>query len=249
MSDARHTLLLRLAGPMQAWGVQSRFAVREAGTEPSKSGVLGLVAAAMGRSRTDGIDDLAALRFGVRVDREGVPSRDYHTAGQAMLNRRGKSVGYYRAKGRIESSDVIPTERFYLADACFTVGLEAEGSEGLALLDRAYRFLCDPCWPLFLGRRAFPPSLPVALPVGEALQPKPLLPALVAAPFSSRGRTSEREVRLIVPPDVAGPEAQTRLAGPDQPQAFGPRTFATRTVAVLYRQRPTASVQEGRDQS
>ena len=38
-------LLLRLSGPMQSWGVQSRFTVRDTGLEPSKSGVVGLIAA------------------------------------------------------------------------------------------------------------------------------------------------------------------------------------------------------------
>ena len=40
-------LLLRLAGPMQAWGTQSRFTVRDTGLEPSKSGVIGLLCAAL----------------------------------------------------------------------------------------------------------------------------------------------------------------------------------------------------------
>jgi CRISPR system Cascade subunit CasD len=36
-------LLLRLAGPMQAWGTQSRFVNRDTELEPSKSGVIGLL--------------------------------------------------------------------------------------------------------------------------------------------------------------------------------------------------------------
>ena len=36
-----NTLLLRLAGPMQSWGTQSRFFTRDTGLEPSKSGVIG----------------------------------------------------------------------------------------------------------------------------------------------------------------------------------------------------------------
>ncbi|MGH9945529.1 MAG: type I-E CRISPR-associated protein Cas5/CasD, partial [Pyrinomonadaceae bacterium] len=87
------TLLLRLAGPMQSWGAQSRFREREAGREPSKSGVVGLLCAALGKPRDEGNGDdgngdkfpalarLAALRMGVRVDREGALLRDYHTAG------------------------------------------------------------------------------------------------------------------------------------------------------------------------
>ena len=46
------TLLLRLAGPMQSWGLESRFDQRDTGREPSKSGVLGLICAALGKPRT-----------------------------------------------------------------------------------------------------------------------------------------------------------------------------------------------------
>ncbi|MCC6313005.1 MAG: type I-E CRISPR-associated protein Cas5/CasD, partial [Thermomicrobiales bacterium] len=74
-----HTLLLRLAGPMQAWGTQSRFTERDTGLEPSKSGVIGLLCAALGRERTDPVDDLAALTMAVRVDIEGVVRRDFQT--------------------------------------------------------------------------------------------------------------------------------------------------------------------------
>ena len=65
------TLLLRLAGPLQAWGYDSKFETRRTGREPSKSGVIGLLAAALGRKRDESIEDLRELRFGFRVDREG----------------------------------------------------------------------------------------------------------------------------------------------------------------------------------
>ena len=75
-------LLLRLAGPMQSWGTQSRFTVRDTGLEPSKSGVVGLLCSAMGSPRDDEatVLRLAQCRMGVRVDREGILSRDFHTA-------------------------------------------------------------------------------------------------------------------------------------------------------------------------
>ena len=76
------TLLLRLAAPMQAWGSDSRFEVRRTGREPTKSGVIGLLAAALGRSRADSVADLCRLRLGVRVDQEGRLLRDFHTAHQ-----------------------------------------------------------------------------------------------------------------------------------------------------------------------
>ena len=75
-------LLLRLAGPMQSWGIQSRFSVRDTGLEPSRSGVVGLLCCALGRSRDEPLDEFLPdkLAMGVRVDREGRMARDWHTA-------------------------------------------------------------------------------------------------------------------------------------------------------------------------
>ena len=142
-------LLLRLAGPMQSWGVQSRFTVRDTGLEPSKSGVVGLMCAALGRPRTEPIDDLAELAMGVRADQEGTLQRDYHTAGRE---------GILRASGKVERTTLVVSNRYYLADARFLVGLE---SDDLTLLRRLHVALRDPHWFLYLGRKAFVPGEPV----------------------------------------------------------------------------------------
>ena len=67
------TLLLRLAAPLQAWGADSKFETRKTGREPTKSGVIGLLAAALGlrRDESEALTRLTGLRFGVRVEREG----------------------------------------------------------------------------------------------------------------------------------------------------------------------------------
>ena len=76
------TLLLRLAAPLQAWGADSKFETRKTNREPTKSGVIGLLAAALGlrRDESEGLARLTGLRFGVRVEREGQLLVDYHTA-------------------------------------------------------------------------------------------------------------------------------------------------------------------------
>src|ERR1035437_2121086 len=79
------TLLIRLQGSMQSWGTTSRFDERDTQLEPSKSGVLGLICAALGRDRKEPLADLATLHMGVRVDREGTPMRDYQTATGVLL--------------------------------------------------------------------------------------------------------------------------------------------------------------------
>ena len=148
------TLLLRLAGPMQSWGTDSKFDVRRTQREPSKSGVIGLVAAALGISRQDRktLATLACLRFGVRVDREGTLLRDYHAA-------------------HPEKGSAYVTNRYYLADAVFVAGLESEDG---ALLERMGEALVSPAFPLYLGRRSCPPTGRIFL----GISPKPLEEAL-----------------------------------------------------------------------
>ena len=151
-------LLLRLAGPMQAWGVRSRFTVRSTELAPTKSGVIGMLAAAVGRRRTDPIEDLIKLRFGVRKDQPGTVIRDFHTA--RTLDGR---------------SSMPLSNRYYLADAVFLAGIE--GDE--ALLEGIDEALRHPAFPLYLGRRSCPPTHPVSLGLREAA----LLDALRAEPW------------------------------------------------------------------
>lgn len=153
-------LLLRLAGPMQSWGTQSRFTHRDTDLEPSKSGVIGLLCAAMGKPRDDvtAIKELAGLMMGVRVDRQGTLKRDYHTAGGTHL----KDDQYGVAIANGGSPRTVTSDRFYLADACFLVALKGE----LSLLEKSQKALANPFWQLFLGRKAFVPGLPVYLANG-----------------------------------------------------------------------------------
>lgn len=79
------TVGIRLEAAMQAWPLQRRGRRRDSHTRPTKSGVVGLVANALGRDFADPIDDLAALRFGVRVDRAGSLETDFHTTGGGQM--------------------------------------------------------------------------------------------------------------------------------------------------------------------
>ena len=147
------TLLLRLSGPMQSWGTQSKFDVRDTGLEPSKSGVIGLLCAALGRPRQASVGDLTALDMGVRIDRQGVLHKDFHTAGKD---------GYYKISGSVERKNLIVSTRYYLSDAVFLVGLEGDSG----LLQTLHDALRNPVWTLYLGRKAYVPGVPVWLPDG-----------------------------------------------------------------------------------
>ncbi len=146
------TLLLRLAAPLQSWGCGSKFNILNTGREPTKSGVIGMIAAAMGIQRNDDpkkLEPLSRLRYGVRVEREGKLLKDFHM------------VHEYK-NGEISNSHI--TERYYLSDAVFLAALEADSTE---YLEEIVRALNNPVYPLFLGRRSCPVTLPVVIDICE----------------------------------------------------------------------------------
>jgi CRISPR system Cascade subunit CasD len=205
-----NTLLLRLVGPMQSWGVQSRFTVRDTGLEPSKSGVVGLLCAALGRPRHEPLDDLAALTMGVRVDREGTMARDFHTA-----------MNILTAGGKLKATE--PSNRYYLADARFLVGLSGDD---LTLLTRLHAALRDPHWPLYLGRKAFVPGQPVWLEDGVC-EDTTLLDALKTHSWLGCDPKRKPDPVRFVLEDENGEAVRS-----DQPLSFAERRFAPRRVTT-----------------
>lgn len=148
---------------MQSWGTASRFEIRDTQLEPSKSGVVGLVAAALGVARDDrgGIARLAAMPMAVRVDRQGVVRTDFQTAGGGAWPGR-KRYGVYKAEGGA-SSDATLSRRHYLAGASFLVGLGGDG----ALAEEIDGALRDPRFPLWLGRKGYALSRLIAEGIAE----------------------------------------------------------------------------------
>ncbi|WP_035759189.1 type I-E CRISPR-associated protein Cas5/CasD [Granulicoccus phenolivorans] len=207
-------LLLRLAGPLQSWGAASRFTRRATEAMPTKSGILGLLAAAQGRRRTDPIEDLVGLRLAVRCDQKGPLLRDFHTAHHGVS---GVSMPL--------------SERFYWTDSVFVAAIE--GPSGL--IDGLAEALADPAFPLYLGRRSCVPEGRVVLTVDHedtaeaALRTTPWQAGKVA-----RRRARRQEVlRVPVQADVgvfSGLSPRRQLQ--DIPVSFSPerREYATRDV-------------------
>ena len=224
----KNTLLLRCQAPLQAWGVQSLFSVRDSCREPTKSGIIGLLCAALGRGRNEPPDDLAALRMGIRVDREGALSKDFQTA-RGVLKSDGTGLGN------------IISDRFYLSDAIFLVGLEGED---LNLLEQCQQALRHPQWLLFLGRRAFPPSKPVWLHDGlrngigleEALMNYPAL-------LDEKAFQRTEQMRFVFE------NSDGSILQNDRPVSFAGRIFLQRAQSVYYFPRPAAILQEASDVS
>jgi CRISPR system Cascade subunit CasD len=203
---------------MQSWGGSSRFSRRLTEHAPTKSGVVGLLAAARGLRRTDPLEELLSLSFGVRVDQPGRVERDFHTALTA------------------DRSGAFPlTERFYLTDAAFVAAVG--GHHDLIVgLDEALR---SPAFPLYLGRRSCPPSGPVTLgvrdgTVWDVLQSEPWH----ASPWWRRSQSPRVDLDLLVDASAvpAGAAVQRESDHHDDPVSFDPRLreYGWRTVAHGY---------------
>jgi CRISPR system Cascade subunit CasD len=239
------TLVLRLAGPMQSWGTDSRFTYRETRLEPSKSGVVGLLCAALGKPKFDAhgrpvdedddrddcppLSHLAGLRMGVRVDRPGVLLKDYHTVGGRHRHDE-QDYGVLQANDKI-SKDAVVSHRFYIADAIFLIGLESRDKRDEEILELLHEKLRRPVWQLCLGRKAFVPSEPVWIQKND-LYDQPLIDTL-RTHFWLGGdskRHSDEELRLQIEVNADDPEAVARM---DLPLSFARRQFSIRYVKEL----------------
>ncbi len=193
-------LLLRLAAPLQSWGTTSRFTRRATDRAPSKSAVIGLLAAAEGCRRTDSIEHLLDLRFAVRTEQSGQVERDFQTAARAG-----------------ERTPVSVSTRHYLSDAVFLAAVEGDP----ALLDGLQHALRHPHFPLFLGRRSCPPVGPVA----HGIRQTTAIEALItepwqASPWIRHRARRQRQVELDITADCLPTEADSELVH-DQPLAHG----------------------------
>lgn len=134
------TVLVKFAGPLQSWGSSSRFETRSTDRYPSKSAVVGLLAASFGYRRDDTrIERFNQLDFAVRVDQAGEILNDYHIAQKIKLD--GKT------------DQVYVTNRLYIQDAVFVVAFGSNDAGWMAEIEYALR---HPYFQTFLGRRSNP---------------------------------------------------------------------------------------------
>lgn len=157
-------LFIRLEGPLQSWGERGRWSIRDTTAEPTKSGVVGLLACALGLRLDADILQLARhIRMGVRVDQPGIFLDDYHTVGGGYSTPQLLTAEGKRKKTPGGEPHVEPSVRTYLCDASFLVAIQAEAGI-IAQLAQAVQ---SPHWVFFLGRKSCPPSRPLYEGVGD----------------------------------------------------------------------------------
>ncbi len=213
----RDYLILKLQGPMQAWGRESFEGLRPSELFPGRGAMLGLLGACLGIDRIDRKrqQDLAAgVLFAVRVDPvfdqgNGKPiatqkMTDYHTVKNARKDYRG-----------LDSHDTIQTWREYWQDACYTVAIwTTDGA--LITLDDIEKAINRPLFTPVLGRR----SCPLA---------RPLFDARVSAESAlmALAHSGDKQGTVYSEEECAGARI---LKKRDVPIIHQPRQFASRTL-------------------
>lgn len=215
----RDYLILKLQGPLQAWGRESFEGLRPSELFPGRSALLGLLGACLGIDRIDreGLQALASsVSFAVRVDQvfdkatgKPIPTQkmtDYHTVKNAREDYRG-----------LKSHDTIQTWREYWQDAFYTVAIWNNDDAPISL-DEIEQALKRPLYTPVLGRR----SCPLARPLFDArVSSDSALSALASSGETGGTVYSEEYLETAMP-----------LKKRDVPIIHQPRQFASRTVYV-----------------
>lgn len=220
--DTLQTVLLRLEGPIQAWGLAAPWSQRPTEHAPTKSGVLGLVGAALGLTRDSQqlIELPRHLRMGVRVDLPGSLLTEFQTVGGGGS---GVPTAQLRPDGtpklkKTESTGQLEIElshRGYLVDASFLVALAGPQQ----LVTAIHQALQRPRWLLYLGRKACLPSAPLAAGISEHDDP---VAALKAAPLHRATRRGA-PIWLIWDSDPVSGQIQNDVPLDPSRRRFGPR--------------------------
>jgi CRISPR system Cascade subunit CasD len=235
-------LAFYLDAPMQAWGASSRFQRRGTESFPTKSGVIGLVAAAWGIDKhspqeEELLQPLAALDFSVFKIQGAKPLQvqrleDFHTVGGGWHDDWQADKGNLRAKMSTPSKagdgspfGTVITRRSYLTDARFITVLEGN-SEVLISCASA---LQNPVWGVWFGRKCCLPASP--------LNP-------VVAPSRNQAVSALLE-KLNTLQTLTASEGQEQKSGDgawhqaDHPLSFGKRSFQSRPVSRVDSSKPS----------
>jgi CRISPR system Cascade subunit CasD len=175
-------LTIRLTAPLQSYGDIATFNYRTTGLHPSKSAMIGMIAAALGYRRDDcRIKKLNQLKYAVRVDQPGTVLRDFQTVEWKWKNKSGTKLTY----------------RDYLQDAVFMV---AVGSDDSDLMSRISYSLKHPRFSLFLGRRSNPVAGVLETDLSDSVSPLETLrdKAWQASRWYQRRNSSREDVRVEV---------------------------------------------------
>ncbi len=199
---------------MQSWGHSSRFERRNTALHPTRSAVLGIIAAAMGIDKYHSREGKELSRFrALRVTSFSIPRRDRRARYIVMqrLEDYHTVTGIRRASGKVDRDATVQTYRHYLLDARF--GILIEGP--ITLIEAIAAALTNPKWGVWLGRKCCPPASPLlTAPPGDRAT---VWAALLKRAGYTGAETEEHFDRVL---EVDATEAGADMIE-DTPIAFG----------------------------
>ncbi len=187
-------LLIRLEGPLQAWGDVALDPRRPTRDFPSRSALAGLLANALGwqhmhGERISALQD--SLRYAVREDRMPLRMVDYQTADLGRIGRSGWTRWGVEERGGSAADGTQLLWKHYLADGSLLVALTLDDRAPVTL-DELEAALHRPARPIFLGRKNCPPALPLLERPRYRVEAACGHAALVEAPLAERLRHNVR---------------------------------------------------------
>lgn len=162
-------LVFQLYGPMASWGLEAPGEVRHTSPTPTKSAILGLLAAALGIHRDESarLSELAQnCEFIVCGSQNGKWARDYHTV---QVPRKEAKTTYSTRREELSQKSLLNTlvtVRDYFSDAWWVVAVRVISGQ-VELLERLQSALQQPKFVLYLGRKSFPLALPLCPEIME----------------------------------------------------------------------------------
>lgn len=160
-------MVWQMAGPMASWGRIAVGEKRYSDSEPTRSALIGLLAACLGIPHGDE-DNLMALSSTLGVasavlsdpssQLETGPLRDFHTIQTAKPRRKGQ-VNVSRSDELTDPGSTILSERFYLMGGMF-LGCVWLRPHPLVTLPALVEAMNQPVFSPYLGRRCCPAGLP-----------------------------------------------------------------------------------------
>ena len=231
MSNETAFLALMLDGPLQSWGHASRFQRRTTALHPTRSGIVGMLCAALGVEKGSDAEQDWLARLDperVRVTVFAIPRRPKGADHELQIRRMEDFhtvEGTRSAENKIKS-DAVLTYRQYLLDARF--GVLIEGSR--AMLRELHAALRDPRWGVWLGRKCCIPAAPIPRGIANSETEALGFLDLTGAGFERFASVSE-----------AASFAEGTDTLMDAPVNFKSRQFKPRRIAVNPGTTPTES--------
>ncbi|MCG8381164.1 MAG: type I-E CRISPR-associated protein Cas5/CasD [Gammaproteobacteria bacterium] len=231
----RDYLVFQLYAPLVSWGDQAVGQERPSADHPSRSALLGLLAAAVGIDRNDETRQeqlSSACHFGIKLYAPGLAMRDFHTAQVPPANKKSKHLYTRRDELREPKLGTILSFRSYRQDSLSVVALWLNDDPAYSL-PQLQKALSKPHFHLYLGRKACPLAVPLCPEPGQFASMKAALdhyaPADELRPLFERGQPRY----YWEPHSDSGLEETYRGPRYDQPISRKRWQFASREEAVF----------------